>query len=105
MKYAGIYIHIPFCAVKCMYCDFYSITDREDAIPQFVEAMCWEIKNCATDVSDWEFDTIFIGGGTPSLLKAIHIDGILSCLNKTYDLSNVKEFTIEANREKRQKTV
>ena len=40
MKYAGIYIHIPFCAVKCMYCDFYSITDREDAIPQFVEAMC-----------------------------------------------------------------
>ena len=97
MKYAGIYIHIPFCAVKCMYCDFYSITDSEDAIPQFVEAMCWEIKNCATDVSDWEFDTIFIGGGTPSLLKAIHIDGILSCLNKNYDLSNVKEITIEAN--------
>ena len=97
MKYAGIYIHIPFCAVKCMYCDFYSITDREDAIPQFVEAMCWEIKNCTTDVSDWEFDTIFIGGGTPSLLKAIHIDRILSCLNKSYDLSNVKEFTIEAN--------
>ena len=97
MKYAGIYIHIPFCAVKCMYCDFYSITDREDAIPQFVEAMCWEIKNCTTDVSDWEFDTIFIGGGTPSLLKANHIDRILSCLNKSYDLSNVKEFTIEAN--------
>ena len=97
MKYAGIYIHIPFCAVKCMYCDFYSITDREDAIPQFVEAMCWEIKNCTTDVSDWKFDTIFIGGGTPSLLKANHIDRILSCLNKSYDLSNVKEFTIEAN--------
>ena len=97
MKYAGIYIHIPFCAVKCMYCDFYSITDSEDAIPQFVEAMCWEITNCTIDVSDWEFDTIFIGGGTPSLLKAIHIDGILSCLNKSYDLSNVKEFTIEAN--------
>ena len=97
MKYAGIYIHIPFCAVKCMYCDFYSITDSEDAIPQFVEAMCWEITNCTIDVSDWEFDTIFIGGGTPSLLKAIHIDGILSCLNKNYDLSNVKEITIEAN--------
>tara|TARA_B100000214_G_scaffold216718_1_gene157434 strand:+ start:675 stop:1754 length:1080 start_codon:yes stop_codon:yes gene_type:complete len=80
-----------------MYCDFYSITDSEDAIPQFVEAMCWEITNCTIDVSDWEFDTIFIGGGTPSLLKAIHIDGILSCLNKNYDLSNVKEITIEAN--------
>ena len=97
MKTVGIYIHIPFCAVKCMYCDFYSVTDRESTIPQFVKAISWEIENCLIDVSDWEFDTIFIGGGTPSLLKASHIDTILSCLNKKYNLSNVKEFTIEAN--------
>ena len=97
MKTAGIYIHIPFCAVKCMYCDFYSVTDRESTIPKFVKAISWEIENCLIDVSDWEFDTIFIGGGTPSLLKASHIDTILSCLNKKYNLSNVKEFTIEAN--------
>ena len=97
MKTAGIYIHIPFCAVKCMYCDFYSVTDRESTIPQFVKAISWEIENCLIDVSDWEFDTIFIGGGTPSLLKASHIDTILSCLNKKYNLTNVKEFTIEAN--------
>ena len=97
MKTAGIYIHIPFCAVKCMYCDFYSVTDRESTIPKFVKAISWEIENCLIDVSDWEFDTIFIGGGTPSLLKASHIDTILSCLNKKYNLTNVKEFTIEAN--------
>ena len=80
-----------------MYCDFYSIADGEDNIPEFVDAVSWEIKNCLTDVSDWEFDTIFIGGGTPSLLKTSHIENILSCLNKKFDLSNVKEFTIEAN--------
>ena len=61
MKYAGIYIHIPFCAVKCMYCDFYSVAEREDAIPKFVKAIIWEIENCSIDVSEWEFDTIFFG--------------------------------------------
>ena len=97
MKTAGIYIHIPFCAVKCMYCDFYSVTDREDAIPEFVKAIVWEIENCSIDVSEWIFDTIFLGGGTPSLLEAKYVDTIFSSLNKRYDISNVKEFTIEAN--------
>ncbi len=97
MKYAGIYIHIPFCAIKCMYCDFYSISDREDSIPKFIEAIIKEIEQCEIDVSEWIFDTIFIGGGTPSLIQENHMDSILSCLNKKYDLSNLKELTIEAN--------
>ena len=97
MKYAGIYIHIPFCAIKCMYCDFYSIADREDSIPKFIEAIIKEIEQCEIDVSEWMFDTIFIGGGTPSLIQEHHMDSILSCLNKKYDLSNLKELTIEAN--------
>ena len=97
MKYAGIYIHIPFCAIKCMYCDFYSIADREDSIPKFIEAINKEIEQCEIDVSEWMFDTIFIGGGTPSLIQEHHMDSILSCLNKKYDLSNLKELTIEAN--------
>ena len=86
MKYAGIYIHIPFCAIKCMYCDFYSIADREDSIPKFIEAINKEIEQCEIDVSEWMFDTIFIGGGTPSLIQEHHMDSILSCLNKKYDL-------------------
>jgi len=94
---AGIYIHIPFCAIKCMYCDFYSITDRENSIPKFIEAITQEIQQCEIDVSKWTFDTIFIGGGTPSLLEANSIELLLSRLHDKYDLANIKEITIEAN--------
>ena len=58
MKSAGIYLHIPFCAVKCMYCDFYSITDRENSIPTFIKAIVQEIKECRIDASNWIIDTI-----------------------------------------------
>jgi len=97
MKTAGIYIHIPFCEIKCMYCDFYSIADREEAIPRFVKSITTEIERCTVDVQQWEFDTIFIGGGTPSLLEASHIESLLSSLHKKYNLSKVTEITIEAN--------
>ena len=97
MTSAGIYIHIPFCAIKCMYCDFYSIADRENSIPKFIEAITQEIEQCEIDVSDWTFDTIFIGGGTPSLLEANSIELLLSRLHDKYDLANIKEITIEAN--------
>ena len=82
MKSAGIYLHIPFCAVKCMYCDFYSIIDRENSIPTFIKAIVQEIKACRIDASDWIIDTIFIGGGTPSLLNENMIESILSQLHK-----------------------
>tara|TARA_B100001173_G_scaffold92628_1_gene80135 strand:- start:1418 stop:2548 length:1131 start_codon:yes stop_codon:yes gene_type:complete len=97
MKFAGIYIHIPFCAIKCMYCDFYSITNRENSIPQYIDALKKEITECKIAVSDWIIDTIFIGGGTPSLIREEYISEILSCLDKKYDLSNIKEITLEAN--------
>jgi oxygen-independent coproporphyrinogen-3 oxidase len=94
---AGIYLHIPFCAVKCMYCDFYSIADREESIPRFIKSLITEIERCNINCSAWKFDTVFIGGGTPSLLGPLHVESILSALQKKYDLSNVKEFTLEAN--------
>ena len=97
MQSAGIYLHIPFCAVKCMYCDFYSIADREESIPRFIKSLITEIDRCNVNCSAWKFDTVFIGGGTPSLLEPIHVESILSALQNKYDLSNVKEFTIEAN--------
>ena len=71
---AGIYIHIPFCTVKCLYCDFYSITERENSIDRFISAITKEIDVCNTDVSKWAIDTIFIGGGTPSLLNGKQIE-------------------------------
>ena len=80
-----------------MYCDFYSIADREGLIPRFTNAIASEIEQCVVDTSDWVFDTIFIGGGTPSLLDAKYIESIFLALHKKYDLTHLKEFTIEAN--------
>ena len=97
MKSAGIYIHIPFCAVKCIYCDFYSITDRENSIPRFINAIVKEIETCTVDVSNWKLETIFIGGGTPSLLNGRNIESILNALERKYNLAQKKEWTIEAN--------
>ena len=77
-----------------MYCDFYSITERENSIDKFVDAITKEIERCAVDVSQWVFDTIFIGGGTPSLLNGRQIEKIISALYKKYDLSHIIEFTI-----------
>jgi oxygen-independent coproporphyrinogen-3 oxidase len=97
MNTAGIYIHIPFCKSKCIYCDFYSVAGQNDRIENFVDALIREIEICSVKTTDWVFDTIFIGGGTPSLLNAHQMGKIIDTLNNKYDLNNVKEFTIEAN--------
>ena len=97
-KTAGIYIHIPFCSVKCMYCDFYSITDRENDIPIFINSLIKEIELSKNNYKkEWKFDTIFIGGGTPSLLNPKWIKAILNTLSKTFDIASVKEITMETN--------
>jgi len=95
---AGIYLHFPFCKVKCMYCDFYSIPKREDEIPKFVESLANEISLYADSHDiDWKFDTIFLGGGTPSLFTTKGLELILETLHQNFDLSSVKEITLEAN--------
>ena len=96
-KVAGLYIHIPFCRFKCMYCDFYSSSDKETLIPEFVKALIIEIEQCQVETKDLEIETIFIGGGTPSLLKSKYIHSIVNALHKKHKIDNVKEFTIEAN--------
>ena len=96
-KIAGLYIHIPFCEFKCMYCDFYSASDKETLIPEFVKALILEIERCQVETQDLEIETIFIGGGTPSLLKSKYIELIVNALHKKHKIDNVKEFTIEAN--------
>jgi|YNPMSStandDraft_1061717.scaffolds.fasta_scaffold03332_6 oxygen-independent coproporphyrinogen-3 oxidase len=92
---AGIYIHIPFCKSRCIYCDFFSTTDTF-YINKFVDAICYELflrKNEAL----FEIKTIYIGGGTPSLLNEEHLEKIFNSLHKHYSLHNVKEITIEVN--------
>ena len=97
MKKAGLYIHIPFCKVKCVYCDFYSITKKEDQIPLFTECLLKEIDSYKHYATQWEFNTIFFGGGTPSLLPAKYLEQILQKLHDTFDTSKVEEITLEAN--------
>jgi len=95
---AGIYLHIPFCKVKCIYCDFYSITEREHQREHFTKMLCKEIENYANDNSfTYTIDTIFIGGGTPSLLTPNQLESILTTLNKFYNFNNLFEITMEAN--------
>lgn len=95
MKTSGIYIHIPFCIAKCIYCDFYSVAGQDEHIERFVAALTKEIENSL--IMNWEFDTIFIGGGMPSLLSAKQLELIVTTLNRKFDLSNIIEFTLETN--------
>lgn len=95
---AGVYIHIPFCVHKCNYCDFYSIT-RLDRIPHFIQGLIHEINLFAKtkEYNKIPVNSIFIGGGTPSLLQPQYIESIVKSLEKIFDFAENTEFTIEAN--------
>ena len=97
-KKSGIYIHFPFCKVKCGYCDFYSIANKEHQINDYFKHLHKEIDMFANQLNhSYSFNTLFIGGGTPSLASAHNIEKLLTKLNDKFDLSNLEEFTMEAN--------
>ena len=98
-KKSGIYIHFPFCNVKCGYCDFYSIVNRKESIPDFIESIVKEIGLYfnSNNSNNLKFDTIFLGGGTPSLIEPHYIEKIFKALSNHIDFSIIKEITIEAN--------
>ena len=94
---SGIYIHIPFCASRCIYCDFYSTTLRNKA-PQYVEALIREMDERKSFLRT-PVRTIYFGGGTPSQLGPAHIATLLRALSSRFDLSHCEEITLEANPE------
>ncbi len=94
---SGIYIHIPFCASRCIYCDFYSTTLRNKA-PQYVEALIREMDERRSFLHT-PVRTIYFGGGTPSQLGPSHIATLLRALSSRFDLSLCEEITLEANPE------
>ena len=98
-NYRGIYIHIPFCIAKCNYCDFYSVPIGRsmDWQEQYIRGLVAEIKQRASFYDGQRIITIYIGGGTPSLLTAGQIDRLLTKLAATFTLSSDIEITIEAN--------
>lgn len=101
---AGLYIHIPFCEHKCLYCDFYSIvpavsqSESEELKNRYLASLKDEIKLAVTDLEPGaEFDTVFFGGGTPSLLHPSEINLMLNVLTSTFTISNSAEITLEVN--------
>lgn len=91
---AGLYIHVPFCLRKCDYCDFYSIDDLTP-IPGFLDALIAEMglyRGCFR-----QFDTLYLGGGTPSLLTPLQISRIIDASRETFPLSPDAEITMEVN--------
>jgi len=91
---SGIYIHIPFCIRKCCYCDFYSVTDL--SIKEvFVKSLLAEMK--MIQEYNFQFDTLYIGGGTPSLLDAEDIYQIIKTGHQRFNILSDSEITIEVN--------
>lgn len=97
MKDAALYIHIPFCEHKCIYCDFYSIITSENQI-EFIKSLKREIDFYALEFADkLKFNTIFFGGGTPSILDPPQLDEILNHLLKNFSFNQNLEITLETN--------
>ncbi len=94
----GIYIHVPFCRSKCQYCDFYSLTVKEDRLLDgYLDAVCTHIREAGTLAPNYIVDTVYFGGGTPTFFGADGMTTILSTLRKSFDVANTAEITFEAN--------
>lgn len=93
----GIYIHVPFCAHICPYCDFTTYAGKGDLIPSYVDAVIEEITRRAGEVRDREIATIYLGGGTPSLLSPEHLARILTTIDRQFPVLPDAEITMEAN--------
>ena len=95
---SGIYIHVPFCAKKCFYCDYYTVVNYdEDRLSLFFNSLSKEIESYKDIADSFTFDTIFIGGGTPSIINPKYIDNIFNALSINLGLSHATEITLEIN--------
>jgi len=95
MKELGIYVHIPFCKQKCLYCDFVSFANREKMQEEYIECLKKEIKNWKKTNNEYKLKTIYIGGGTPSYIDSKYIIDILKILGVS--LNDEISITIEIN--------
>ena len=93
---AGIYIHVPFCKKRCIYCDFYSTT-QSNRINDYVDALCKELEMRKEYLHNEKIKTIYLGGGTPSQLDRNHFEKIFKTINNYYNIDDCEEITLEAN--------
>ena len=90
-------MHIPFCLSKCVYCDFLSFANRQDKFEEYVNALEIQAKFYANKTKNKVFDTVYFGGGTPSVLPAFLIEKIICAVNENFYILPNAERTIEVN--------
>jgi len=95
----GLYIHIPFCDKKCNYCDFYTVKSNLSTIEHFVDGLLFHINSWADELTNSIIDTIYFGGGTPSLLTLKQYDRIFNAIHNNFKVKKGLEVNIESNPE------
>lgn len=96
-KELELYIHIPFCIKKCNYCDFLSAPGKDEARKLYLETLVKDMKQKSLLYEDYMVTSIFIGGGTPSVLEAEEIKSLMTALYESFQINDLAEITIEAN--------
>lgn len=92
----GLYIHFPFCEKKCPYCSFYSLENMQYLKSDYIKAVCREIFNFGKKINK-KVDTIYLGGGTPSIFTCYEISEIIKSIKKNFKIDNDLELTMEVN--------
>ena len=94
----GLYLHVPFCRSKCLYCDFCSFPHpTEEQLAVYTEALCRDLERRAEQAKSYAVDTVYIGGGTPTVLPIERLKAVLSCVFKHYNVTENAEITVECN--------
>ncbi len=98
MKKLGIYLHVPFCVQKCLYCDFCSFPKSDgELMSRYAEALCRDIERWGEKCRDRSVDTVYFGGGTPTLLSISDFEKIINALVKSFSLTERSEVSSECN--------
>ena len=98
-KSLGIYVHTPFCKKKCAYCDFHSKCGDKKDMTAYAKALCMHIEESNMQSTSYEVDTIYFGGGTPTVMPLREIERIVRALYENFKVLKTCEMTIEANPE------
>lgn len=93
----GVYIHIPFCSAKCGYCDFHSLVADDNFVGNYLNGLKQEIIYCGTQLIDTKPTSLYIGGGTPTILSVTQIEELVRTVQDNFRFSPGCEFTVEAN--------
>jgi coproporphyrinogen III oxidase-like Fe-S oxidoreductase len=91
------YLHIPFCRTKCVYCDFNTFAGKENLVGEYVAALVREIRSRAGETCEQSLETVYFGGGTPSLLSPPRVMRLMRALRESYGVETQAEVTLEAN--------